>query len=538
MKYSKYSAVIVGSGISGLFCALKIAQQIKLPEGLLVITKSNFGESNSRYAQGGIVGVMNNNTDDSVDLHVKDTLRAGAGLSDEETVRFISENSDEVINDLINFGVEFDRDENGNIAYTLEGAHSVRRILHAGGDATGSVIEKTLCRRTKENPNIDIQEDSIVTELLINNDSECKGLITYNSLTNEYQTIYSSAIILATGGLGQIYKYTTNPTVATGDGLALAYNAGAILQDMEFVQFHPTALCIEGARKRFLISESVRGEGAKLVDKNGVAFMDEYSELKELAPRDVVTRAIYDRMHVTDSDKVFLDATCIPAEKLAKRFPTISKVCKKYDIDISTTPIPVAPAAHYMMGGIKITLEGRTSIRGLYAIGECASNGLHGANRLASNSLLECVVSAHELANYLSFVNLVPPRKIDENIKRTIDSYSIPMSDVDYDVESLKLELEEIMWEYAGILRSEESLLKGLDLIFALKQKFDRKIKCLNKSEYEFRNMVTVAQLIIKSALKRRESRGAHYRIDCQELYPEAIHNCIIKGQGEPSFVK
>ncbi len=538
MKYSKYSAVIVGSGISGLFCALKIAQQIKLPEGLLVITKSNFGESNSRYAQGGIVGVMNNNTDDSVDLHVKDTLRAGAGLSDEETVRFISENSDEVINDLINFGVEFDRDENGNIAYTLEGAHSVRRILHAGGDATGSVIEKTLCRRTKENPNIDIQEDSIVTELLINNDSECKGLITYNSLTNEYQTIYSSAIILATGGLGQIYKYTTNPTVATGDGLALAYNAGAILQDMEFVQFHPTALCIEGARKRFLISESVRGEGAKLVDKNGVAFMDEYSELKELAPRDVVTRAIYDRMHSTDSDKVFLDATSIPAEKLAKRFPTISKVCKKYDIDISTTPIPVAPAAHYMMGGIKTTLEGRTSIRGLYAIGECASNGLHGANRLASNSLLECVVSAHELANYLSFVNLVPPRKIDENIKQTIDSYSIPMSDVDYDVESLKLELEEIMWEYAGILRSEESLLKGLDLIYALKKKFDRKTKCLNKAEYEFRNMMTVAQLIIKSALKRRESRGAHYRIDCQELYPEAIHNCIIKGQGEPSFVK
>ena len=538
MKYSKYSAVIVGSGISGLFCALKIAQQIKLPEGILVITKSNFGESNSRYAQGGIVGVMKNNTDDSVDLHVKDTLRAGAGLTDKEAVEFISKNSDEVINDLINFGVEFDKDENGDIAFTLEGAHSVRRILHAGGDATGSVIEKTLCRRTKENPNIDILEDSIVTELLINNDSECKGLITYNTLTNEYQTIYSSAIILATGGIGQIYKYTTNPTVATGDGLALAYNAGAILQDMEFVQFHPTALCIEGARKRFLISESVRGEGAKLIDKNGIEFMSEYSDLKELAPRDVVTRAIYDRMHLTNSDKVFLDATSIPAEKLIKRFPTISKVCKKYDIDITTTPIPVAPAAHYMMGGIKTTLEGRTSIRGLYAIGECASTGLHGANRLASNSLLECVVAAHELANYLSFVNLVPPRKIDENIKKTIDSYSIPMSDVDYDIESLKLELEEIMWEYAGILRSEESLLKGLDLIFALKKKFDRKTKCLNKSEYEFRNMLTVAQLIIKSGLKRRESRGAHYRIDYLELYPEAIHNCMVKGQGEPSFVK
>ncbi len=538
MKYSKYSAVIIGSGVSGLFCALKIAQQIKLPDGLLVITKSNFGESNSRYAQGGIVGVMHSNKDDSVELHTQDTLKAGAGLSDIDAVRFISENSDEVINDLIDFGVEFDRDENGELTYTLEAAHSVRRILHSGGDATGSVIEKTLCKRTKENPNIDIMEDSIVTELLINTDSECKGLITYNSLTNEYQTIYSSAIILATGGIGQLYKYTTNPTVATGDGLALAYNAGAILQDMEFVQFHPTALCIPESKKRFLISESVRGEGAKLVDKDGIEFMAEYHELKELAPRDVVTRAIFDRMHKTNSDNVYLDATRIPAEKLAKRFPTISKVCKKYNIDMSKDLIPVAPAAHYMMGGIKTNLEGRTSIRGLYAIGECASTGLHGANRLASNSLLECVVSAHELANYLTFVNLVPPRRIDESIKHVIDSYSIPMSDVDYDIDSMKSELEEIMWENAGIFRTEESLLRGLDLIYRLKAKFDRNTKCLNKSEYEFRNMLTVSQLIIKSALKRCESRGAHCRLDYPETIETGIHNCIIKGQGEPSFVK
>lgn len=538
MKYSKYSAVIVGSGISGLFCALKLAQNINLPDGLLVITKSNFGESNSRYAQGGIVAVMNSNTDDSVELHTKDTLRAGAGLSDIEAVKFVSQNSDEVINDLINFGVEFDRDENGELTYTLEAAHSVRRILHAGGDATGSVIEKTLCKRTKENPNIDIIEDSIVTELLINTDSECKGIITYNSLTNEYQTIYSSAIILASGGIGQLYKYTTNPAVATGDGLALAYNAGAMLQDMEFVQFHPTALCIPNVKKRFLISESVRGEGAKLIDKDGIQFMSEYHELKDLAPRDIVTRAIFDRMHKTDAECVHLDATHIPAEKLAKRFPTISKICKKYDIDIATTPIPVAPAAHYMMGGIKTNLEGRTSIRGLYAIGECASTGLHGANRLASNSLLECIVSAHELANYLSFMNLVPPSKIDENIKKVIDSYSIPISEDDYDVESMKSELENIMWENAGILRTEESLLKGLDLVFALKNKFGRKTRCLNKSEYELKNMLTVAQLIIKSALKRQESRGAHCRLDCPVTFEEGIHNCMIKGQGEPSFVK
>ena len=236
MKYSKYSAVVVGSGISGLFCALKIAQQINLPDGLLVITKSNFGESNSRYAQGGIVGVMHDNPEDSVELHIKDTLKAGAGLSEYETIKFISENSDEVINDLIDFGVQFDRDENGKITYTLEGAHSINRILHAGGDATGSVIEKTLCQRVRENSNIDILEETIVTELLTDSDGECKGAIIYNDDTKEYETIYSSAMILATGGIGQLYKYTTNPTVATGDGIELAYQAGAILQDLEFVQ--------------------------------------------------------------------------------------------------------------------------------------------------------------------------------------------------------------------------------------------------------------------------------------------------------------
>jgi len=539
MKYSKYSAVIIGSGVSGLFCALKIAQQINLPEGLLVVTKSNFGESNSRYAQGGIVGVMNSNEKDSVELHIQDTLKAGAGLNDMDAVKFISENSDEVLNDLINLGVKFDRDEEGNLTYTLEAAHSVNRILHAGGDATGSIIEKTLCKCVKENPHIHIMEDSIATELLINNDSECKGFILYNTLTHEYETIYSSAIVLATGGIGQLYKYTTNPTVATGDGLALAYNAGAIIQDMEFVQFHPTALAIDNNnRNRFLISESVRGEGAKLIDKDGNQFMSEYHELKELAPRDVVTRAIFDKMHKTNVQNVHLDATCIPREKLLKRFPTISKVCQKHNIDITQEPIPVAPAAHYMMGGVKTNLEGRTSIRGLYAIGECASTGFHGANRLASNSLLECVVAAFELANYLSFVNLVPPTKIDENIKQVIDSYSIPMSEEDYDVHALKSELKEIMWEYAGILRTEASLLKGLDLLFQLKNKFNRQAKCLNKAEYEFKNMLTVAQLIIKSALERKESRGAHYRVDYPTTYETAVHDCIIKEQGEPIFVK
>lgn len=538
MKYSKYSAVVVGSGISGLFCALKLAQQMNLPDGILVITKSNFGESNSRYAQGGIVGVMNDNEKDSVELHIKDTLKAGAGLSEKDITKFISENSDEVINDLIDYGVNFDKDENGNISYTLEGAHSVQRILHAGGDATGSVIEKTLCRLAKTNPNIDILEDTIVVELLIDSDNECKGAIIFNDDTNEYETIYSSALILATGGIGQLYKYTTNPTVATGDGIELAYNAGAILQDLEFVQFHPTALAIDGAKNRFLISESVRGEGAVLLDKDKKEFMSEYSELKELAPRDIVTRAIYDRMIKTNSSNVYLDATVIPIEKLQKRFPTISKVCKKYEIDITKDYIPVAPAAHYYMGGIKASVDGRTSIRGLYSIGECSSTGLHGANRLASNSLLECVVCAYELANYLSFTSLVPPSKIDENIMNTIEKYMEPISDETFDVAELKSKLKDIMWNYAGILRDEDRLLKGLDEIYKLKSEFRRNTKCLNKQEYELRNMLCVSQLIIKSALKREESRGAHYRTDFPNKKEEALHNCVIKGEGEPSFVK
>ncbi len=538
MKYSKYSAIIVGSGISGLFCALKLSQLMSLPDGVLVITKSNFGESNSRYAQGGIVGVMEDNEKDSVELHVKDTLKAGAGLSEYEITKFISENSNQVINDLIDFGVEFDKDENGNIAYTLEGAHSINRILHAGGDATGSVIERTLCERVKENSNIDILEDTIVTELLINSDGECRGVIIYNDDTKEYETIYSSATVLACGGVGQLYKYTTNPSVATGDGIALAYGAGAILQDLEFVQFHPTALAVDGVKNRFLISESVRGEGAVLLDKDGNEFMSEYSELKDLAPRDVVTRAIFDKMQTTGAKNVYLDATIIDKEFAAKRFPTISKQCKSVGVDISKDYIPVAPAAHYYMGGIKTTLEGRTSIRGLYAIGECASTGLHGANRLASNSLLECVVCAHELANFLSFSNLVPPQKIDETVMNTINQYTKPLSDENFDIPELMSELKTLMWDYVGVLRTEESLLKALDKIYDLKNRFRRSVKCLNKQEYELRNMICVAQLIVKSALERRESRGAHYRLDYPKPFTEGNHNCIIKGEGEPSFVK
>ena len=242
MKYSSYSVVIIGSGIAGLYAALKIEQQAKLPDGILLITKGKLGESNSRYAQGGMVAVLKENKDDSVSSHISDTIRAGAGLSDFNTVKFISENSDTVVKDLLDLGVEFDRDENNKLTFTMEAAHSARRILHAGGDATGRMMEQALSKKVHENSNIDIYEETMAVELLVNSSSECRGVIVYNELTEEYETIYSSAVILATGGVGQLYKYTTNPAGATGDGFALAYNAGAVMQDMEFVQFHPTAL--------------------------------------------------------------------------------------------------------------------------------------------------------------------------------------------------------------------------------------------------------------------------------------------------------
>lgn len=541
MKHSKYSAVIIGGGIAGLYAALKIAQQSKLPDGLLLITKSKLGESNSRYAQGGIVAVLKENLKDSTSLHISDTLKAGAGLSDFNVTKFISENSDEVIKDLLTLGVEFDKNGDNNFYLTLEAAHSVNRILHSGGDATGRGIENALTQKVIQNPNIQVYEETLAVDLLINSDSECKGLVAFNDLTQDYEVIYSSAVILASGGLGQLYKHTTNPTVATGDGVALAYNAGAIIQDMEFVQFHPTALAHNIKNNidenRFLISEAVRGEGAKLVDAEGIEFMHKYDEKKELAPRDIVTRAIFNEMKEKNLNNVYLNSTHLEKSMLQKRFPNITRICEENGIDISRDFIPVSPAAHYAMGGIKTTVEGRTSIRGLYAIGEVASTGLHGANRLASNSLLECVVCAHELAHYLNSANLTPPKQIDETIKNIVDKYSQEIEYEEYDIDKLKTELQDIMWNYVGILRDEKSLKIANEKLQTLKSKFPLSTKCFNKYEYEFKNMLTVAQLIINSAQKRRESRGAHFRSDYQITKDVAEHNCMIKGEKAPVFV-
>ncbi len=535
MNYSKYSTIIVGSGISGLYAALKIEQKNNAGGNVLLITKSKLGESNSYYAQGGMVAVLNENKSDSVELHINDTIKAGAGLSELETIKFISENSDKVVRDLLDFGVEFDRDEFGNFTLTKEAAHSVNRILHSGGDATGREMEIALCKAVQNNKNITIYEDNIVVDLLIEN-NVCGGVIVYNSESKEYETIYSNSVIMATGGLGQLYKYTTNPIGATGDGFALCYNSGVVLQDMEFVQFHPTALAFDGDENRFLISEAVRGEGAKLCDEFGKEFMTKYHPKKELAPRDIVARAIYTEMQKNGLSNVYLNAINIGKEKLLKRFPTIAKKCLSHDIDITKDFIPVAPASHYFMGGIKTNLNSETSVKNLYAIGECASTGLHGANRLASNSLLECVVCAYSVAQTQNRLDVEMP-EFGSNYQDIINRYDNETELEPIDIGELKTDLQELMWNGVGIFRTEQTMNMAKVGLKKICDKFNREYKCFSKQEYEFKNMLITASLIINSALNRKESRGAHYRSDYLNTNEVCAHSLIVKDKGELCFV-
>ena len=521
MKNSKYEIIITGSGAAGLYAAYNISKRSDIKGKILIITKAPFGESNSRYAQGGIAAAIGDRA--SVQLHIRDTLKSGAGLSDENTVKYITESAEEVINDLASIGAGFDRNTKGDFEYTSGGAHSTKRILHSGEDATGMVMIKALCDAINNAANIDIKERAMVTELLVT-ENECKGVIVFNNATKEHEIIYSPNIILATGGAGQIYKYTTNPYGATGDGIALAYKAGAEIQDIEFIQFHPTALTLSAENKnRYLITEAVRGEGAKLLNNNNEEFMSKYDKNRELAQRDIVSRAILSEMEKENKPNVFLDLSGINPDIIKKRFPTIAKKCLSSGIDITKDKIPVAPAAHYMTGGVKAEINGKTSVNGLYVIGELASTCFHGANRLASNSLLECVVCAKKLAQDIEFIDAsIESDSIDAIIKK----YETP-SDVDTNNYSdLKNTLKEIMWNKAGIVRNEKSLTEAKNELETLINNTKNQVFS-SQSGYEYRNMLITSYLITKCALERKESRGAHYRSDYPETLDVARHSVI-----------
>ena len=526
MKFSEYTGIIAGSGIAGLYAALKFSEINDKNTEILLITKSGIQESNSKYAQGGIVGVMSENICDNVNLHIQDTLKAGDNLSDENTVKFVAENSEKVIKDLIKHGVEFDKDEKNKLKYTLEGAHSVKRILHCGGDATGLGIEKALVIEVKKRTNIKILENTIITDLLTDKNGECCGAIAFDTEAEQYITVKSDVVILATGGAGQLYKHTTNPCVTTGDGIAAAYRAGAVLQDMEFIQFHPTALKDKYSENMFLISEAVRGEGAKLVDKNKNTFMEKYDSRLELASRDIVTRAICGELSKSGEETVFLDATMIDGEKFKKRFPTISGVCLKNGINPSKDLIPVSPAAHYIMGGIKANICGETSVKNLYAIGETACTGLHGANRLASNSLLECCISGYFAVEQIKNRGIYRKnsRNEDENIRNIIEIYNSEIPQIPVNTEELRKRLREIMWLKAGIIRNEADLLSARKEIEDISEKFGYTDKCPSKEAYELRNLITVAKNVIEFAINRKESRGGHFRSDYPQKSDNSVH--------------
>ena len=518
MEIQHYSLIVIGSGISGLYAALRANERHNL-KNILILTKSELKESNSTHAQGGIASVLPENKDDSVELHVKDTLKAGAGLSSLSVSKFISERGAKIIDDLIKKGVLFDRDKNQKVALTLEAAHSVRRILHAGGDATGRFIGQALARKVINNPDIIVKPYTQAVELLTDENNICYGVIAFDEKQKKHIAYVAASTVIATGGIGQIFAQTTNPDVATADGMSIAYKAGARLQDMEFIQFHPTTFRIKGEKNNFLISEAVRGEGAKLKNAKGEEFAKKYNEKGELAPRDIVTRAIYFEIKETLSDKIFLDATKINKEHLLKRFPSISQKCLDNGIDITKDMIPVSPAAHYFMGGIKVETSGHTDIKNLYASGEVSCTSLHGANRLASNSLLECVVLSDELARNINVQELDFDENNFSDIFKKYDKISKIQSQ-----DNLRTKLKNTMWQNAGIIRNSAKLITALKDIKDIQKHISGDVFA-SIEEYELKNMALIAEIIVKSALARKESRGSHYRDDYPETLKEAKHS-------------
>jgi L-aspartate oxidase len=493
--------LIIGSGIAGLRAGIEAGKYGQV----ILVTKQVATESNSAYAQGGVAVVLNPGKEDSVDLHIADTLKVGCGLNDPDIVKTVVTEGQIRVNELIQWGAHFDS-QGGELELGREAGHSASRVIHAQGDATGREIVRSLLEKLVQSPNVKICANHFVVDLLTDQ-NRCRGALIYNDIIG-LQIIWAKQTILASGGCGRIFQETTNPEIATGDGHAIAWRAGAILQDMEMIQFHPTTLYVAGA-SRALISEAVRGEGAYLLDKNGYRFMPDYHPDAELAPRDVVSRAIIDQIAKTGSRSAYLDARHIP--NFAQRFPGITELCASFDIDVTKDLIPVRPSAHYMIGGVKTDQQARTNITGLFACGEAACSGLHGANRLASNSLLEGLVFgaiAGENAGrwVVDHPDPIQPAAI------VSPRITHPESQI-LDIQDFRNSLRSIMWRFVSIRRKADHLAEALDAMkywgrYVLDKNFDRPFG------WEAQNMLTVGWLMTLAASERTESRGVHFRED------------------------
>ena len=519
----QFDYLILGSGIAGLTFALQVA-----PRGrVAIVTKKDRAESNTNYAQGGIAAVTSK--EDSFELHVRDTLEAGAGLCRESVVRTIVGEGPARIAELITLGMKFSeneqRAEDGSRELDLgrEGGHSKRRILHAK-DVTGREIERALLAAVSRQPNIEIFENHVAIDLITSQklgyvgENRCLGAYVFDKKANQVRTFAAPVTVLATGGCGKVYLYTTNPDIATGDGVAMAFRAGASIANMEFVQFHPTCLYHPKA-KSFLISEAVRGEGGILKTLDGKEFMDAVHPMKSLAPRDIVARAIDSEMKKSGADCVHLDITHKPAKFIIERFPNIYQTCLRHSIDITREAIPVVPAAHYQCGGVVTNADGGTDIAGLFAIGEVACTGLHGANRLASNSLLEALVCAHRAADKIISA---PPRKSDLKIPLW-QSGNAHNPDEMVVVAHNWDEIRRLMWDYVGIVRTNKRLQRAQSRLANLQQEIQEYYWnfIITADLLELRNIATVAELIVRCALMRPESRGLNYNLDFPDLNPD-----------------
>lgn len=514
--------LVIGSGIAGLTYALKVAEACP-GKTITILTKTQSDETNTKYAQGGIAGVMDFDKD-SFEKHIEDTLIAGDGLCNPAVVEIVVREGVERIREIIEWGAKFDKDKDGDFALGREGGHSEFRILHHK-DVTGKEMERALLEAISRKPNIQLVSHCFVLDIITQHhlgylvtkstpDIECYGVYVLNLSTNRIEKILSKITLLATGGNGQVYRTTTNPAIATGDGVAMLYRAKGRIENMEFIQFHPTALYEAGVRgQSFLITEAVRGDGGILRNHNGEAFMERYDERKDLAPRDIVARAIDNEMKISGTEHVYLDCRHFSKEKFTEHFPNIYEKCLSIGIDITKDMIPVSPAAHYSCGGVKTDEHGRTSVGNLYAAGECASTGLHGANRLASNSLLEAMVFAHR--SYLDAVKKIEGVNFHTEIPDwSIDGTNAPkeMILITQSVKELKL----LMSDYVGIVRNDERLqraMKRLDLLYTEIEALYQKT-IVSPQLCELRNMITVAYLIVKCAGFRKESRGLHFNTD------------------------